>query len=96
MQVPGFIEFGMVTALDDPRVEIEVHYVVVGRRTAEKNTFEIVFIQFTPSNTGNLNANSGTKNFQVAKFRLRLVHTFERHHLRSLMDEAVVEIDGVL
>jgi hypothetical protein len=66
LQVPGFIEFGMVTALHDPRVEIEVHYVVVGRRIAKKNTLEIVFIQFTPSNPGNLNANSGTKYFQVA------------------------------
>ena len=66
LQVPGFIKFGMVTALDDPRIEIEVHYVVVGRRIAKKNTFEIVLIQFTPSNTGNLNANSGTKYFQVA------------------------------
>ena len=44
LQVPSFIEFCMVTALDHTGVQIEIHDVVIGRRVAEKDSLEIVLI----------------------------------------------------
>ena len=62
----------MVTVLDNARVQIKVNYILIRSCVSEKNTSEVMAIQFGASVTRTFNTDSRSKS--PKKFEIRL-HT---------------------
>jgi hypothetical protein len=46
LKVPRLVKLSMVTALDETRVEIKIENILICRGVTQKNTTEIMAIQF--------------------------------------------------
>ena len=63
--------------LDNARVKVEVPYILVGGCIPKKDTGEVVTVEFGAAVTGPLNANPGSKKFEVGKVGFDPVPAFE-------------------
>ena len=90
MQVPCFVKLGVVTALDDPGVEIKVDDVVVRGCVAKKNALEVVAVQFPTPNARYFNADAGAKKLQVADVGFMSIESLEWGLFGDGVDKPVV------
>ena len=86
----------MVTALDNPRVEIKVVDVVAHGCVAKKNALEVVAVQFPMPNAQYFNTDTGAIQLQVSDVGLVTVEGVKRSLLGDSMDEPVVQVHRVL
>ena len=49
LKVPGFIKLSVVTAFNNARIQVKVNYILFCSSITQKDTSEVVMVQFTLS-----------------------------------------------
>jgi hypothetical protein len=65
LEVPRFIKDSMVTRFHNPRIQIEVCYILVGCRVAKEDAGKIMLIQFASSGARAFDANPRPERFEM-------------------------------
>ena len=95
MKIPRFVEDRVVAYLDEARVKVNVADVIVRGGVTEKDTGEVVTVQFGPALSGTFDTHAGPEHFQIAKVRFGAIPSFVRCASSSFMEASIVEVNGV-
>ena len=95
MEVPSFIKDGMMAGLYNARCCVDVHYILVGGRVAQKYSREVMSVQLATASARALDTHARAKCLEVGHIRSPSVPALKRCDARGRVDESILEVHGV-
>jgi hypothetical protein len=85
----------VVTRLDDPRVKVEVDYILVCSGVPKEDASEVVSIKLAPTDTGTFNADASAEQLEISDVRFTTAPRLVWGLANGGMHEAIVKIRRV-